>query len=118
MAAQIRRQDVPVLAQRRGDPVPVAAVVAPAMHQQQRRRGRVAPIDVMEPQPLREIDPRGRAGARDIECRHGMPYAAALRNCRWRSDMITPALPNLPQALSRVQMLPRLLSAIGFAVLL
>src|SRR6266699_3582269 len=78
-------------------------MVAPAMKEQQRRRGRVAPIDVMEPQPLREIDPRGRAGARDIECRHGMPYAAPIRNCRWRSEVSTLGAPNLPRWLERIR---------------
>ena len=63
VTAQIGRQDVPVVAQRLRHPVPVAAMVAPAMHQQQRRRAGIAPIDVMQPQPLREIDARGRAGA-------------------------------------------------------
>src|SRR2546430_13042541 len=54
--------------------VPVAAMVAPAMHQQQRRRARVAPIDIVLAQPLREIDPRGRAGAVEIDG-HGLPVA-------------------------------------------
>ena len=43
MAAQIGRQHMPVAAQRRRDPVPVAAMVAPAMHEQQRRRARDCP---------------------------------------------------------------------------
>ena len=66
MAAQIGRQNMPVAAQRRRDPIPVAAMVAPAMHEQQRRRGRVTPIDIVQSQPLREVDPRGRSGAVEI----------------------------------------------------
>src|ERR1051325_6427338 len=34
----------------------------------------------MQPQPLREIDPRGRAGTFEIKCRHGCrPHAASHR---------------------------------------
>ena len=58
------------VAQRRRHPVPVAAMVAPAVDQQQRRRGRVAPVHVVQPQPLREIDAGGGTG-----CVH----AASLR---------------------------------------
>ena len=83
VAAQIGGEDVPVMAQRLRQPIPVAAMVAPAMDEEERRRAGVAPVDIVQPQPLREIDPRGRAGARDIECRHGMPYEAPMRNCRW-----------------------------------
>src|SRR5262249_30500661 len=53
----------PVMAQRLRDPIPVAAMVASAMHEEQRRRGGVAPIDVMQPQPLRKINARGWAVA-------------------------------------------------------
>ena len=56
MPAQVGGDDVVFVAQCGGHPVPVAAVVAPAMQQQQRRRGRVAPVHVVQPQPLREID--------------------------------------------------------------
>src|SRR5580700_683108 len=83
MAAQIGRQDVPVLAQRGSHPVPIAAMVAPAMDEQKRRRARVAPVDVMQPEPLREIDARGRAGAVQINHRH-----AAIP--RIRSDIARP----------------------------
>ena len=37
-------------------------MIAPAMNEQQGRRFRIAPIDVVQPQPLREIDARSRAG--------------------------------------------------------
>src|SRR5262249_29250770 len=56
-------QDVPVLPQCRGDPIPIAAMISPAMDQQQRRRARVSPIDVMQAQTLREINARSRSGA-------------------------------------------------------
>jgi hypothetical protein len=64
MAAQVRGDDVVVGAQLGGDPVPVAAVVAAAVHQDQRRRVRIAPVDVVQPQPLR--DERLRDGAEEL----------------------------------------------------
>ena len=70
VTAQIGRQHMPIPAQGARDPIPIAAVVTPAMHQQQGRRGRVAPIHIMQPQPLREIDPRGGAGACQIGSGH------------------------------------------------
>src|SRR3954468_20161843 len=75
MAAQIGRQDMPVAAQRRRDPIPVAAMVAPAMHEQQRRRGWVTPIDIVQSQTLREVNPRGWSGAVEI-CGHDISAAA------------------------------------------
>src|SRR5258708_7650995 len=39
-----------------GHPVPTSAVVPPAVDQEQRRRSRVAPSNVMQAQALREID--------------------------------------------------------------
>ena len=69
MAAQVGRDDVPVVAQPLRHPVPIAAMVLAAVQQDQRRRVRVAPVDVMQPQPLREIDPRGGAGG--FLLRHG-----------------------------------------------
>ena len=72
MTAQIGREDVPVATQRRGDPVPVAAMIPPAMDEQQRRRARISPIDIVQPQPLREINARGRSGAVEGH-RYGSP---------------------------------------------
>ena len=57
MAAQVRRDDVPVIAEAFGHPVPVPAVIPPPVHQQQRRRVRIAPVDVMQPEALGEIGP-------------------------------------------------------------
>src|ERR1700730_16302786 len=37
-------------------------MIPPAMDEQQRRRPGITPIDVMQPQALREIDTRGRSG--------------------------------------------------------
>jgi hypothetical protein len=47
VAAQVRRDDVPVLREFFGHPIPAAAMVAPAVLQDQRRRFGVAPIDVV-----------------------------------------------------------------------
>ena len=54
MAAMVERDDVPVVAQRLGRPVPAAAMVLAAMDQEKRRRSGIAPVDVMQPQPLRD----------------------------------------------------------------
>ena len=47
VTAQIRRQNMPVMPQCIGDPIPVAAVVAPAMDEEKRRRLRIPPINIM-----------------------------------------------------------------------
>src|SRR5262249_16444524 len=62
VTAQVGRDDVPLVPQPRGDPIPVAAMIAPAVEQDQRRRPRIAPVDVMQAQTLGEIDPRGGTG--------------------------------------------------------
>ena len=59
VAAQVGREDVPVVAQPLGDPVPVAAVVAAAVHEHERRRALVAPVDVVQAQALRHVELRG-----------------------------------------------------------
>ncbi len=69
VAAQVRGDDVPVVAQLARHPVPAAAMVASAMHQQQRRGGGIAPVDIVQPQPLRDEDVRGRPGK--VVHRHG-----------------------------------------------
>ena len=61
MAAQVWGDDVPVFPQVLRHPVPVSAMVPPAMQQQQRWRFGVAPIDIVQPQPLGEKYPGGRA---------------------------------------------------------
>jgi hypothetical protein len=63
VAAQVGGDDVVVAAQVLGHPVPVAAVVAPAVHQDQRRRAGIAPVDVVQPQALG--DERLRGGAEE-----------------------------------------------------
>ena len=61
MAPQIGADHVVTVAEGGGDPVPVTAMIAPAMQQDQRRRVGVAPIDVMHAQALGEERVRGRA---------------------------------------------------------
>src|SRR5581483_11598169 len=62
--AQIGGDDVPVGAQGRRDPVPVAAVITPAVNQEQRRLVRVPPVDVVQAQALGEERVRGGTGHR------------------------------------------------------
>src|SRR4029077_2019319 len=76
-----------------GEPTPVATMAAPAMHQQQRRRLGVAPIDVMQPQPLREIDPRGWAGALQIGWRHRKPGLCGVANSVYTNIARPPRAP-------------------------
>ena len=89
---------MPVPAQRVGDPVPVAAVIPPAMNQEQWRRGRIAPVDIMQAKSLRETDPRGWPGAVEVQ-KQGPPCA------RWRQAgvaiaKLSSALGGLGRALS------------------
>ena len=63
VTAQIGGDDMLVVLQAGSDPVPIAAMIASAMQQQQRGRIGISPIDVMQSQTLREINARGRAGA-------------------------------------------------------
>ncbi len=62
VAAQVRCDHVVVPPQIAGDPVPVAAMIASAMQQDQRRRIGVAPVDVVQTHSLRDEMPRGRTG--------------------------------------------------------
>jgi len=61
VAAQVRRDDVVVVAKGLSDPVPIPAVIAPAMHHQHRWRVLVGPVHIVEPEPLREIRVGGGA---------------------------------------------------------
>ncbi len=54
-ASHIDRENVEMGAQCFDDPVPTAAVVAPAVHQKQRRRVRISPVKVVQPQALRKV---------------------------------------------------------------
>ena len=56
MAAKIGRDDVVVAAQCLRRPVPVTAMVAPAMDHQHGGCVVIPPIDIVEAQPLREVD--------------------------------------------------------------
>jgi hypothetical protein len=55
MAAQIRRDDVMTRAEASSDPVPTAAMVVHAVHEQQIRGAGIAPVKVMQTQPLGEV---------------------------------------------------------------
>ena len=70
MTAQVRRDDVPVLGQFLGHPVPAAAMVAPAMLKDQRRGIGIAPIDIVEAQALRDE----AVGGRSVRC-HANSFA-------------------------------------------
>src|SRR5713226_9321574 len=61
VAAEVGRDHVPVVAERLRRPVPVAAVVAPAVEQHERRLLAVAPVHVVKPQALGEVRARGRS---------------------------------------------------------
>src|SRR5579885_2609750 len=61
-----------VPAQRGGNPAPAPAMIASAMNQHKRRRSGAPLIDVVQPQPLRKIDPRSRARTVEVEG-HDLP---------------------------------------------
>jgi len=62
MAAQVGGQHMKMRLQRPGDQVEAAAMIAAAMDQQHRRRIRVAPVPIMQPQPLRLVEAAFRTG--------------------------------------------------------
>src|SRR5258708_7455293 len=78
MPAQIGRDDMPAVAKPLHHPVPAARMVAAAMDQHQRRCVRIAPIEIMQTQALRNVGVRGRAW-------HGHFYRPP-RHHRWRRD--------------------------------
>src|SRR5437016_8833648 len=52
-------------------------MIAAAVQQDERRRARIAPVDVMQAQALREVHPRGRAGGFVVE--HGGKSGSGMR---------------------------------------
>src|SRR5204863_6359834 len=93
VAAQIGRQHMPIPAQGARDPIPIAAVVATTVDQQQGRRGGVTPIHIMQPQPLREIDPRGGAGACQIGSGHQESLEVNRNRCVYTNIARPPRAP-------------------------
>ena len=57
MSALFGGLHVPVAAQCGGNPVPIAAVIPASMQEHQRRCLRISPIDIVQPQTLREVNP-------------------------------------------------------------
>src|SRR5690242_5589313 len=90
MATQVRGDYVVLVTQRCRDPVPTAAMVAAAVQEHQRWRGGIAPIDIMQPQPLREIYTGRRAGRGQIHLAHSKADA-----CR-RGPVATGREPSTP----------------------
>jgi hypothetical protein len=89
--AQIRGHDMEMRLQFARDRIPVAAMVEPAMNQDQRRRGFVAPVDIVQPQPLGLIKAVCRFGHHGIVSRGGeAPISVQIRT-RARSASRKPA---------------------------
>ena len=85
MAAQVGGDDVIAALEPLHDPIPVAAVVAPAVGSEHGRRALVAPVDrAAEAQPLREVEVRSRSGHFFSTCER---HATSLRRYR----LIAPA---------------------------
>ena len=61
VAPEVGGDDVVVLAERLGHPVPAPAMVPPAVHEEEGRRVRVAPVHVVEAKALGEVDVGGRS---------------------------------------------------------
>src|SRR5690349_10929988 len=64
MAAKVRRDHVPVLGQLLCGPIPAAAVIASSVDENDGRCIGVAPVDVMEPQALRDDAVRIGSGSK------------------------------------------------------
>src|SRR5581483_6930955 len=75
VAAQIGRDDMKVAPQLERDPVPIAAMIAPTVHQDREWLVGVAPIHVMQLQPLRIEVVRRRAD----DIRHDLAHRRLLR---------------------------------------
>src|SRR5690606_8709895 len=82
MAAQVHRQDVEAVLQPFGDPVPTAGVVAPAVDHEQRLGVFIAPVDIVQPQPLGRVGVRGGAKEHDRFAWSAQTVAAALARSR------------------------------------
>ena len=78
MAADVGGDDVIVAAQILGHPVPVAAVVAPAVQQDQRRGLGVAPVGVVQAKALRDEGLR-RGADEGVGHENSCPENGALR---------------------------------------
>ena len=79
MAAKVGRDQMEMPAQLERDPVPVAAMVASAVHQDRHRLVRVAPVDVVKLEPLGiEVVRRGPNNIGD-NIRHGASSGRAQR---------------------------------------
>ena len=61
MTAQIWRDDVVIVTEVLGNPIPVATMIAAAVNQDHGRRIRVTPIGVVQSQALRKIGVGGGA---------------------------------------------------------
>ncbi len=67
--AQVRGEHVKMRLQRARDRVEAAAMIAPAVNQQQRRRALVAPVRIMQPQAVRgEEAAVGQGHGRVLRC--------------------------------------------------
>ena len=106
VAAQIGGNDVPIFCQLFSHPIPAAAVIAPAVLEDQRRRVAIAPIDIVQAQALRDegvgggsVDAHGAGicafccaasiavapgifGATGLAIAHGASYLAAANGER------------------------------------
>jgi hypothetical protein len=69
---------VEITSQRCNDPIPAAAVIAPAVDEQKRWCIPIAPVDVMQPQTL------GKIVARDRADRFGQKSSGSLTRLRFQ----------------------------------
>ena len=63
MTAEVGRDDVKSVPKSLRDPVPIMTVVSVAMHKQQWWRVRVAPVQIMETEPLTIVRVRSGSGS-------------------------------------------------------
>ena len=68
--AQVRGDDVPVPTQLPRHPVPASGMVPPAVLQDQHRRIRIAPVEIVQPKTLGHEAVRGRSGGVGVSVGH------------------------------------------------
>src|SRR6266542_2432040 len=111
MAPQVGRDHVPVVPERGRGPVPVPAVITPAVDQEQRRLAGIAPVHAVQPQPLGEVHVRRRsrcavahrvgAGPSASDDSEGCARRQPPTACRVQGRDSKPVVPPLARASSR-----------------
>ena len=83
MPPKVRGNDMPILPEFLRHPIPAAAMVPAAMQQDQGRSGLIAPVDIMEPEALRNVG----LGSRSVyHAAIVTSLAGLVQTLRWGRD--------------------------------